>query len=182
MLIFKDVFELWRVHWNYREFTVINTNQVAFKYGRCTTDALLHIDEYVTSALFTKNHISILSIDFEKAFDFWIGLPIILNKLIKWKVGSKIFNYVKSFLTNRKFRIKLNCTYSKVKESKNDIPQGSPLSIIIFIIAFNELSEILSKYKTISHSLYADDLFVFSKCRPWRNTRNIHIFKYFFFF
>lgn len=153
-----------RLLWFLEKHKFIDYNQVAFKHGRSTSDALLHIDEYISSALSTKNHVSILSIDFEKAFDR-IGIHVVLNKLIKWKIGPKIFRYIKSFLTNRKFRIKINGTYSTVRTFQNGIPQGSPLLVLIFIITFNELSEILTKYKLIEHSLYADDLFILSKCK-----------------
>lgn len=161
-----------RLLWFLESKNLIDTNQVAFRHGRCTTDALLHIDQYVASALSTKNHVSILSIDFEKAFDR-IGAHIILDKLVQWKIGPKMFYFIKSFLMNRKFRLKLNSTYSSLHNLDNGIPQGSPLSVILFIIAFNDLSVILKKYRTIGYSLYADDLIIFTKCKCLTEVSNV---------
>ena len=72
------------------------SNQVTFKKGQGTIDALLHFDNYVTNAISSKNHISSLSLDFEKAFDR-VDLHIILRQLSKWNVGPKIYKFIKSF-------------------------------------------------------------------------------------
>ena len=68
---------------------LISPNQVGFKPGSGTIDGLLFIDHPASKALSTKTHLSILSIDFKKAFDK-IGPHVILNKLKEWKIGPKI--------------------------------------------------------------------------------------------
>ena len=72
--------------------------------------------------------------------------------------------------SNRQFRVKLDNFYSCVKKLYNGIPQGSPLSVILFIIAFDELSDIVLKYTKVEHSLYPDDLVLFSKCKDISKT------------
>jgi len=47
-------------------------------------DALLQIEHFVSDALSTKNHVSILGTDFEKAFDR-MGVHV-LKKLELWRV------------------------------------------------------------------------------------------------
>ena len=61
---------------------LIAPNHVAFKTGRGCTDALLHIDFYITKTLSSRNHVTILFINFEKAFDR-IGRHVILEILHK---------------------------------------------------------------------------------------------------
>ena len=134
----------------------LRSNQVAFKKGQGTIDALLHFN-YVTNAISSKNHISSLALDFEKAFDR-VGLHIILRQLSKWNVGPKIYKFIKSFLSYRNLRVSLNNCNSNIYALANGIPQGSPLSVILFVIAFNEVSEILSRYNKTEHILYADDV------------------------
>ena len=102
-------------------------NQVAFKAVSGCTDALLHIDNYVTNALSSRNHAPILSIDFEKSFDR-IGVHVIISSLKKWKVGPKIFNYVKSYLNGRNFRVKINGTHSALRLDKSSSSESSPLA------------------------------------------------------
>ena len=48
-----------------------------------------------------------MSIDFEKAFDR-IGIHVVRRQLKIWNVGTKIFNYIKKFLINRKIRVQAN--------------------------------------------------------------------------
>ena len=40
----------------------------------------------------------------------------------------------------------------------NGIPQGSPLSVVLFLIDFNKLSSIINEHKYFQHIMYADDL------------------------
>ncbi|CAD7004082.1 unnamed protein product [Ceratitis capitata] len=139
----------------------ISPNQVAFKQGQGTADILLHLEHFVTTAISNRNHITILALDFEKAFDR-IGIHVVLRQLKKWNVGKKLFNIVKSILSFRTFRVKVNNAYSDRVSLFNGIAQGSPISVIFFIIAFEEINNILKKYK-IEHSIYADDVLIFSK-------------------
>ena len=67
-----------RLMWFAQKNKHLRSNQVAFKKGQGTIDALLHFDNYVTNAISSKNHISSLALDFEKAFDR-VGLHIILR-------------------------------------------------------------------------------------------------------
>ena len=151
-----------RLMWFITSKNLISHNQVAFKRKQSTTDVLLHLQHYVSNALSAKNHITILATDFEKAFDR-IGAHIVLQQLSKWGVGQGTFNVVKAFLTHRHFRVKINSAISKTYPLHNGIPQGSPLSVVLFIIAFEQLSRILLKYKTVEHSIYADDAIIFTK-------------------
>ena len=47
----------------------LSPHQVAFKKNQGTADVLLHFDNYVNSALSSSNHVTTMSLDFEKAFD-----------------------------------------------------------------------------------------------------------------
>lgn len=148
-----------RIMWFATATNAFSPNQVGFKPGSSTTDALLYIDHLISKAFSTKNHISILSIDFQKAFDK-IGAHVILNKLKEWKIGPKIFNYVKSFLSNRKIRCRVNNTFSETFSLFNGKPQGSPLSVVLFLVAFEDINKIILKHKNVTHCLYADDLYI----------------------
>ena len=151
-----------RLSWIIKKRNLISQNQVAFQSKKGTMDVLLHLQHFIANALSNKNHISILATDFEKAFDR-IGIHVILQKLSEWNIGKNIYNFVKSFLQNRKFRVSVNGNLSNFFCLHNGIPQGSPLSVVLFIIAFDDLSKILLSFKYIEHSIYADDAIIFSK-------------------
>ena len=158
-----------RLSWFTKTKQLISPHQVAFKANQSCADALLHIDHYVNSALSAAQHVTILSIDFEKAFDR-IGSHVILKTLKNWGVGPKMFNFIKSYLTNRRIRVRVNNTYSNIFQLYNGIPQGSPLSVVLFSIAFNEISKIINCHTNLDHCLYADDLYIMCKYIDNHNT------------
>lgn len=160
-----------RLMWFLKTKKLLTPFQTGFKSGTSTLDALIFLDHHVSKQFSVKNHTSILSIDFSKAFDK-IGGHVILKKLQDWKVGAKIFNYIKSFLSNRRFRSKVNSYFSPTLTLHNGIPQGSPLSVTLFLIAFEDISKIISQQKNIKHCLYADDLFLLSDSKQIRDIEN----------
>ena len=139
-----------------------------------TADVLQLFDNYVSNAISAKNHITTLSLDFEKAFDR-IGVHVVLRQLKSWGVGNKIFYLVKDYLMNRNIRVQNNSYNSDLYPLKNGIPQGSPLSVVLFIIAFDEVSKIISKYNKVEHNIYADDVVIYSKLNNLPQLQSIFI-------
>jgi len=119
------------------------------------TDCLLHVDSLINKALSEKRHASITSLDFEKSFEK-VGLHTIKNQFIKWGCGPRLIKYVTQFMTSRKIRVKVNHSHSLIQPLHNGIPQGSPLSVIPSLIAYNSLSDTISKHKNINFTAFAD--------------------------
>uniref|UniRef100_A0A0K8W3B0 RNA-directed DNA polymerase from mobile element jockey n=1 Tax=Bactrocera latifrons TaxID=174628 RepID=A0A0K8W3B0_BACLA len=160
-----------RISWHAVTNNSMSPQQMAYKDGQSTIDALLLFENHASSALANRNHLSALSIDFEKAFDR-VGVHVVLRQLEKWGIGCHILRLIQSFLTNRRFVCKVNNTLSDPFTLHNGIPQGSPLSVSLFIAAFNEVSHIINKYINIDHICYADDVLMavaVNKCK------NFHI-------
>lgn len=151
-----------RITWFLLKNQLLSNHQVAFKPNKGTLDALIYIDHITANTLSHKNHLSIISIDFEKAFDRG-GIHTIIMQLKEWKFGPKIINFIYAFLTKRKIRTKVNKVFSSIKPLHNGIPQGSPLSVILFQIATNKLNKIISNNRFFKHVIYADDLYILSK-------------------
>lgn len=116
---------------------------------------------YNKSNIIKKSYFSPLT-GFRKTFDR-IGLPVVLEKLKIWGVGKKIFGLVRSFQTNRKFYTRANNFYSSTYSLHSGIPQGSSLSVVLFIIAFDEISSLIKKYKLLDSCFYADDINILNK-------------------
>lgn len=51
----------------------------------------------------------------------------------------------------------MNHTHSTPQSLHNGIAKGSPLSVILFLIAFNSVADIYEKYKNPKFTAYADD-------------------------
>ncbi len=66
--------------------------------------------------------------------------------------------YIDNFLKHRKFRVKVNNCYSDWKDLENGVPQGTVLSVLLFLVAINDINEHI-KFP-LKFILYADDLVI----------------------
>jgi len=71
-----------RLIWFINRLNLISHNQVAFKKKHSTMDAFLRIQHFASNALSTKNHVSILAMDFERALDR-VGIYAALLKALR---------------------------------------------------------------------------------------------------
>ena len=91
--------------------------------------------------------LAILQIDFYKAFDS-ISYDFILATASKLQIPTTIINWIKIFLTNLSAKINLNGTISAPIPVKCGIRQGCPLSMLLFLIGIETLTQkILSSIK-----------------------------------
>lgn len=157
-----------RLWWFVTKKNLLNDKQLGFKNGKSTYDSLIYLDHIITQAIASKTHISLVSLDFAKAYDK-IGIHTILDQLNQWKIGPNIFQYVRNYLTNRKLKVRANSVYSNTYPLNNGIPQGSPISVILFLIAYNKLCGLITLHKEISFISYADDFVIIKKQGKTKN-------------
>lgn len=78
--------------------------------------------------------------DLKKAFDM-VWRHLIVKLLKSYDIGGNLLSFVKNFLENRRFKVKIGETYSETNMQENGIPQGSVLSVILFLIAINVINK-----------------------------------------
>ena len=78
-------------------------------------------------------------IDSQKAFDT-VNHEILLEKLKHYGIRSKQNDWFRSFLTNRKQYVSMEGFFSQTKIVKCDVPQGSTLGPLLFLIYINDLA------------------------------------------
>lgn len=98
-----------RLWWFLNSKKLLNSHQMGFRKEKSTADAFLYVDHLATSSLSARQHLTILSLDFERAYDE-IGLHTIVDQLIAWHVGQKIINYIVNFMSNRKITVRVGNT------------------------------------------------------------------------
>ena len=100
-----------------------------------------------------------LFIDLSKAFDT-VDHEVLLNKLDKYGIRGVANNWFRSYLTDRKMRVKCTisstgkCESSKYRSVTYGAPQGSCLGPLIFLIFTNDLNNQIENSNSI---LFADD-------------------------
>ena len=124
----------------------------------------------IQQAFIRKNKVMAISFDLEKAYDTTWKWGLI-NKLEAIGLKGQLPNFIKEFLKDRKFRIRIGTKMSNQKSQIEGLPQGSVLSCELFKIAINDLiKDIPSGVKYI---LYVDDLLVYMEGRSIRTMERV---------
>lgn len=133
---------------------------IGFRPKLSTQDIMLQIKHQIidgdhSSELDTR---AILGLDLTKAFDN-VRHEAVLTQINKLGVGSRAYNYIKDFLTDRTATITVGgVTSESISLGNRGTPQGSVLSPYLFNMAMLELPSKLAKIPKLQHSLYADDV------------------------
>lgn len=133
-----------RLAWYLEKNNYLNRNQCGFRKGRSTTDQLLAIEEEIQMAFKLKHHLVAISFDIEKAYECtW--KHNILEELCKFGVNGYMISFIRNFLKDRKFYVNVNGTFSDIKFQQNGVPQGAVLSVTLFLLAVNRITNNISK-------------------------------------
>ena len=93
-----------------------------------------------------------LLLELRKCFDV-VPHDILLEKLKFYGIMGNAFNWMKDYLTNRTIKVVVNDITSKSFEMKTGVPQGSVLSVLLFLLFVNDMH--LST--TLEAILFVDD-------------------------
>lgn len=143
-----------RLMWILEERRLLSNMQAAFRHKRSGNDLTTHLETEVQLAFARKEHLIAIFFDLEKAYER-VYKKTIIEKLVKWNITGNITKFVSEFLKDRRFEVKINNKSSAEFQQENGVPQGSVLSVTMFLIAINSLAEFLDK--KCKYLLFADD-------------------------
>ena len=124
-----------------------------YRKGFSTQHALLSLIEKWKKVLDNKGYGGAILMDLSKAFDT-INHDLLIAKLHVYGFSKESLKLIKSYLTNRWQRTKLNTGFSKWTEILLGVPQGSVLGPLLFNIYINDLFFLTEKTNVCN---YADD-------------------------
>ena len=133
--------------------TKLSKYLTGFRKNHGTQHSLVPMIEKWKNALDKGEYICALFMDLSKAFDT-IDHNLMLAKLEAYGFNENSLHFMHSYLKNRKQRVQLNNSFSKIGKVKVGVPQGTingPLLFYIFIKDFI----IFIEHSNISN--YADD-------------------------
>src|SRR6267154_332344 len=156
-----------RLSWYLEKNNLLNPNQAGFRKKFSTADPIIRLKHEIDVALNAGCFTVAVMIDFKRAFDLlWIDGLIL--KLIKLKISGNFLKWIKCFLTNRTYQVRVKNSLSSCYSTENGTPQGSALSPLLFLIMINDFPK-LSDFT--SNAFFADDSTI------WRSGKNLaHIF------
>lgn len=146
-----------RLTWHLENNHVLNENQSGFRKNRSTLDNMIKLESFVRDAFRRKEHAIVIFFDVEKAYDTTWRYGI-LQDLYRAGLRGRLPVIIQDFLSDRRFRVKINETISGKHTQETGVPQGSILSVTLFNIKMNGVAGVLTP-RTFC-SMYVDDLCV----------------------
>ena len=141
------------------------TFQFGFRSNRSTTAAASLLHEVARSRLDNGKRTYVAYVDFSKAFDR-VRRPLLFHKLQLLGIPSKFCQSLNFIFQSTKFFIKSGNFYTHHYTSNVGVPQGDPISPILFNLFIHDLPSSLSHNGVDFHGInvkyiqYADDLCV----------------------
>ena len=107
-----------------------------------------------------KNNLSCLLLDIKGAFNF-VSINQLLNVMKNLKLSRKVIQWVKRFMIKRSVNLIFDENKSKTYYVESGIPQGSPISPILFSIYIRHLfPKVRMKFNAHSPS-FIDDIAIY---------------------
>jgi len=125
--------------------------------GRSTLDHLVRMDEAIRRAFANREHLVSIYFDLEKAYDTTWRHGI-LKDLFELGLRGRILQFIANFLENRFFRVRLNGSLSNIKVQESGVPQGSVLSVTLFIVKIDNITNLIPPDTRFLSCLFVDDL------------------------
>ena len=136
---------------------IIHKNQSGFRRKRQTHDHIIRLTNEVTKGRDRGNRpVAGIFIDMEKAFDT-LWREGTLEELENIGISGNMYNYLKSYLSDRTFQVRVGNTLSGIRTLTNGTPQGGVISPTIFNILINKANDIQKEFPDISMGQLADD-------------------------
>ena len=153
-----------RLIWFLETSAILTSTQSGFRKARSTIDHLVRLETFIREGFIKGEHVVALFFDLEKAYDTTWKYGI-MRDLHKMGLRGRLPLFIDKFLTDRTFRVRIGTSYSDTYDQEMGVPQGSILSVTLFIIKINSIVDCISP--DVDSSLYVDDFHI---C--YRSTKN----------
>ena len=146
---------------------LLPTFQFGFRKNHSTTSAATILKQCVTNALSAGQRVHTCFVDFSKAFDY-VDRSLLCTKLQLIGIPTCFSKLIFVLLENLQFRVRSNEALSSSFDSYNGVPQGDPLSLLLFSLFIADLPlevdnpGVKLDHAEIKNILYADDLVLLS--------------------
>ncbi|KAK7101835.1 hypothetical protein V1264_020159 [Littorina saxatilis] len=149
-----------RLRWYLESRNLLAPEQAGFRQFRSTEDQVTYLAQEVEDAFQEQKLVFVTWIDLQKAFDK-VWKDGLLVKLLRKGVSSNMYQWIRSYLYNRRARVNVDQTKSKKFLLRHGVPQGGVLSPTLFLLFIDDL--VSEMPKGIKAALYADDLVIWCK-------------------
>jgi len=144
---------------------IFKANQSGFQINRSCIDAIVPLYQTILCNLDIQSATQLLQTDFAKAYDtVWHnGLIYKLNKV---GITGTLLTWLNKFIKTRRTTVQYDTQQSPLSKQEIGLPQGSPLSPILYIIYTNDYKLSPLGYKYLYRGCFADDTIFWNKPCP----------------
>ena len=135
---------------NYEFFN--HKEELGFVYGKGCITNLLEARDILTESIYSGHEVDVIYTDFAKAFDK-VPHRRLLHKLKAQGISGNIYNWIESWLVDRKQRVVIDGYMAEWKNVSSGVPQGSVLGPLLSFIFINDLPDNIRA----NINLYAND-------------------------
>ncbi|GFW03218.1 RNA-directed DNA polymerase from mobile element jockey [Trichonephila clavipes] len=129
--------------------------QSGFCKQRSTLGNIIKLENKIRNAFVRRNHLVSIFFDIEKVYDRTWRYGI-LRTLFNFGLRGNLPTFILKNLNLRTFRVRLDGILSAPFTQAEGVPQGSILSVTLFVCHFSPILNVFSP--SIQASLYVDDL------------------------
>ncbi|MGL4677181.1 MAG: reverse transcriptase domain-containing protein, partial [Brevinema sp.] len=148
-----------RLTWYLEINNILSPDQYGLRKQRSTTDSLFRLTNEIQKGFTTNMQTIAVFFDIEKAYDT-VDHQMLLNNIKNIGIQGKMLLFLEDFLKERILKVRIGNVHSSSFVVKTGIPQGSVLSVTLFAIAINNITNIIPK--PIKISLFVDDIVIFN--------------------
>jgi ribonuclease HI len=130
--------------------------QFGCRAGHSTSHALARLLHASGLAAAAHKQFGCISFDFSKAYDR-VPRNLLVHKLAKQGIPPYLTLVINDWLTERSFYVTHRGATSEVHHTSNGIPQGSSLSVILWLVFINDI-----EIEDITTNLFVDDTIIWA--------------------
>ena len=151
-----------RFVWFIESNNLFTNFQCGFRSRRSSMDHVVILETSIREAIIRKQHLLAIFFDLEKAYETTWRYGI-MNDLLNIGLKGRLPNFIKSFLPDRKFRVRIGTTLSDIQNQEEGVPQGSILSVTLFNMKINSIANCLNP--SIDKYLFVDNFCITSSSK-----------------
>jgi len=153
--------------------SIINPLQFGFMKGKGTIQAIQLIREHIIKADIEEQVITLQGLDISNAYNN-VNHRKLLSEL-SGQIPEEMITFISKWLNNASFKIKIANELGETIPIKRGVPQGDPISPLLFNLYINRILQDYNGKDLIA--MFADDIVSISKKRSELNKTNKYIIK-----